>query len=471
MIVTPRKSQRYSTFSSTLDPSLDAHKDRPRSNRESPRKKKLLAADRFIPNRLISRLDGDIGVPAGRSNSVPAVAPSSPGLSAQSASRSNSVASETFYKGDGQPDLARACGIRSSRILEFQVPAPAARNCDLRSQYSGFVPTSALPAQFRRKVNSVPDRILDAPGVIDDYYLNLIDWGCSNQLAIALENTVYIWDADTGSVAALCEAAAGTYISSVKWSHDGHLAISMSTGSVQLWDVEQQKKLRSMSGRATRIGVMSWEKHILSAGGRDGSIWHHDVRIKQHKVAELNGHAAEVCGLAWRGDGLQLASGGNDNVVQIWDCRSSSPQFTKTHHTAAVKALAWCPWQSSLLASGGGSQDKHIHFWNTSTGSRVNTVDTGSQVTALHWNSEYREIASCHGFPSNQISLWSYPSLTKTLDIEAHDTRVLYSALSPDGQTLATCAADENLKFWKLFETQNRRSAVPQNHNKDMVIR
>ena len=29
---------------------------------------------------------------------------------------------------------------------------------------------------------------------------------------------------------------------------------------------------------------------------------------------------------------------------------------------------------------------------------------------------------------------------------------MLYSCLSPDGQTLATAAADESLKFWKVFE-------------------
>jgi hypothetical protein len=27
------------------------------------------------------------------------------------------------------------------------------------------------------------------------------------------------------------------------------------------------------------------------------------------------------------------------------------------------KAIAWCPWQSSLLATGGGTNDHTIHFW------------------------------------------------------------------------------------------------------------
>ena len=54
-------------------------------------------------------------------------------------------------------------------------------------------------------------------------------------------------------------------------------------------------------------------------------------------MAELLGHESEVCGLKWRPDGQMLASGGNDNMVNIWDARSSVPKHSKTEHTAAVK--------------------------------------------------------------------------------------------------------------------------------------
>jgi cell division cycle protein 20 (cofactor of APC complex) len=47
--------------------------------------------------------------------------------------------------------------------------------------------------------------------------------------------------------------------------------------------------------------------------------------------------------------------------------------------------------------------------------------------------------------------------MTKNVEIAAHDSRVLHAAISPDGQTLATCAADENLKFWKIFENVGRK--------------
>ena len=130
-----------------------------------------------------------------------------------------------------------------------------------------------------------------------------------------------------------------------------------------------------------------------------------------------------------------------------------------TAHTAAVKALAWCPFQAKLLASGGGTADRSIKFWNTHTGALLNSIDTGSQVSAQHrsavsdmrpclghahmswrqpvmarpktlrlcsekaheaaqvcalqWSRHEKEILSSHGFSQNQLCLWKYPSMAK----------------------------------------------------------
>lgn len=50
-----------------------------------------------------------------------------------------------------------------------------------------------------------------------------------------------------------------------------------------------------------------------------------------------------------------------------------------------LQAVAWCPWQPNLLASGGGTADRHIRFWNCSTGTCVQSVDTKSQVSINRW--------------------------------------------------------------------------------------
>jgi WD40 repeat protein len=36
--------------------------------------------------------------------------------------------------------------------------------------------------------------------------------------------------------------------------------------------------------------------------------------------------------------------------------------------------------------------------------------------------------------------------------LSGHTTRVLYLALSPDGQTIVTGAGDETLRFWNVFQ-------------------
>ena len=123
------------------------------------------------------------------------------------------------------------------------------------------------------------------------------------------------------------------------------------------------------------------------------------------------------------GMGSALASGGNDNKVCIWDLRGSRrassiassihvpgsgpggsigtatrrsrsnsgsdgdgdiPLWKFHEHTAAVKALAWDPHVSGVLATGGGTQDKHIRFWNTFTGTMLHELDTGSQVCPVY---------------------------------------------------------------------------------------
>ena len=104
-----------------------------------------------------------------------------------------------------------------------------------------------------------------------------------------------------------------------------------------------------------------------------------------------------------------------------------------------------------LLASGGGTADRCIRFWNTQTASPLNCVDTGSQVCNLCWSKNINELVSTHGYSQNQIVVWRYSSMQKVATLTGHTLRVLYLAMSPDGQTIVTGAGDETLRFWNVF--------------------
>lgn len=64
----------------------------------------------------------------------------------------------------------------------------------------------------------------------------------------------------------------------------------------------------------------------------------------------------------------------------VWNQHSTQPILKYCEHTAAVKAIAWSPHMHGLLASGGGTADRCIRFWNTTTNSHLSCMDTGSQV-------------------------------------------------------------------------------------------
>jgi cell division cycle 20-like protein 1 (cofactor of APC complex) len=56
-----------------------------------------------------------------------------------------------------------------------------------------------------RKIDPNPFKVLDAPALYDDFYLNLLDWGMSDTLAVGLSQCVYLWQAKTSKVEKLCD--------------------------------------------------------------------------------------------------------------------------------------------------------------------------------------------------------------------------------------------------------------------------
>ncbi|TFY77834.1 hypothetical protein EWM64_g6178 [Hericium alpestre] len=355
------------------------------------------------------------------------------------------------------------------------------------------------PRRQLRSVCKTPYRVLDAPELADDFYLNLVDWSSTNVLGVGLGSSVYLWQAHTAAVSKLCDLSSTTdSISSVSWVQKGStLAVGTQAGLLHIYDAQTLQLQRTyQQAHAQRIGALAWNAHVLTSGSRDRMVHYRDVREPSNKPFRKSaGHRQEVCGLRWNGDaGVHsgmLASGGNDNKVCIWDLRGSRrpgritggsgtasssasgigeegqtgdmPLWKFHEHTAAVKALAWDPHVPGILATGGGTQDKHIRFWNVQYGNMLSELDTGSQVCNLTWSLTSHELVSTHGFSSttaqNQICIWRYPSLDMVASLSGHTSRVLYLAMSPEGETIVTGAGDETLRFWNAFPKRDHPEA------------
>ncbi|KAI9159259.1 substrate-specific activator of APC-dependent proteolysis [Blastocladiella emersonii ATCC 22665] len=335
----------------------------------------------------------------------------------------------------------------------------------------------------KRAIAAVPYKVLDAPALADDYYLNLLDWSSRDVVAVGLGSSVYLWSAASGAVTQLCDVTAGDAdtVTSVAWNERGnYLAVGTLRGRVQLWDVAHARLVRhfneagSGAGRNARVGVVKWHRDLVTAGSRDARILDWDHRAPRTPAMALAGHAQEVCGLDWNPEGRSLASGGNDNRLLVWDPRHSlAPVVQIYEHSAAVRAINWSPHRSGILASGGGTADQTICIWDvrgsnpltsptTSTSSPtiqpLTKTATGSQVCTLRWSpTSPSELVSTHGYSENAIIVWDHittngnNTLRPLATLTGHRSRVLYQAMSPDGTAIVTGAGDETLRFWNVF--------------------
>ena len=341
-----------------------------------------------------------------------------------------------------------------------------------------------------RKISKSPFRVLDAPNLVDDYYLNLLDWGKENIIAIALFDEIYLWN-DNNSKASLLmsysnndatsDDSLNNIISSVSWMQNGlNLGIGLPNGSIQLWDINKKMKLRDIDAHDKRVSCISWNNYVLSSGSKDKYIKNFDIRMKNSEISKIKKHKQEVCALKYSNEGDLLASGGNDNIAYIWDIRNLKnnifnflfsndrannnyeikPYCINNLHQAAVKAMNWCPWKRHVLATGGGSKDKSIKIYSCDNNKLIKNINTGSQVCSLIWNEKEKEIISSHGYNKNQIIVWNYEKNKKICELKGHMNRVLFLAKSPDERFICSGSGDETLRFWQINDEKNENNKI-----------
>ena len=302
-----------------------------------------------------------------------------------------------------------------------------------------------------------PSRILDAPELVNDYYLNLLDWSAHDTLAVCLDSSVWIMN---GSRTAEVVNGVDNITCSVSFSPDGTcLATGWSHGPIYIYQEDSTMSYsmhRILIQHSDRVSVLDWsDSHILASGSKDHTVKIHDTRTRrpcaQHAI-----HRGEVCGMKWSPNGLYLATGCNNNMLIVWDARQRKILHDLQGHKAAVKAIDWAPFNPNLLASGGGNADKNIKLWNVTTGECRHTTYTASQVSAVLWLGEDK-LASSHGYSDYAIYMWSYPEMKKVQTLLGHEDRILSLKKSQDGQTIASLGADEALRMWTLERPKARR--------------
>ena len=277
---------------------------------------------------------------------------------------------------------------------------------------------------------------------------------------------------------------------------DGRIALWSPFDSEPRFHATQPKPISCVAFRPTpvrkpslRDNAMTVTTEELLVGDEVGHIYFYSIEWPTETesaifgwngamtlLARMEVHTQQICGLAWASDGEHFASGGNDNACYLFETRkvlhnpnpdanasnpvdvrqgadgesvyTASPsrgtasqlQAGRAKHkwelNAAVKAIAFCPWQRGLLAIGGGSNDRCIHFYHTMSGACLATIDCAAQVTSLIWSQTRREIAATFGFAQPEhpfrIAVFAWPSCEQVAAVPWFDeSRALYAISYP----------------------------------------
>lgn len=267
---------------------------------------------------------------------------------------------------DSAARSAAALGIDfSSQVLSFAPRPPPGRSTSIGPSPSGASAAAVRQRRLlngsslscgpaRRPISNKPEKVLDAAEICDDFYYNLMDWSVINQVAIALRGRAFIWDCEEAEVYALVDMAEepervggnyNTLISAIKWHPDGNfLAVATDSGYTQIWDTVERRRVRTLKPHpgggttGSAICTMGWaDATTLTVGYDSGLVVDHDIRLADSTIRAIQAHAGCACGLLWRDDGGLLATGGNDNIVKVWDRHSTQPIMSRSEHTGAVK--------------------------------------------------------------------------------------------------------------------------------------
>ncbi|KAH3899085.1 related to Meiosis-specific APC/C activator protein AMA1 [Saccharomycodes ludwigii] len=181
------------------------------------------------------------------------------------------------------------------------------------------------------------------------------------------------------------------------------------------------------------------------------------------KLVKFKCQTQQVCGIdlkegASANNKSYIAVGGNDNSCTLWNITDlKSPQLMfYLPHKAAVKAISFCPWASSLLATGGGSKDRTIRFWHSETGTLLREIHTEGQITSLIWSTRKKQILATFGFGNVDdpllIQCFSYPKMNIVSEVKvAFNLRVLSAVASPDVSSICIATNDETVRFYNLW--------------------
>jgi WD40 repeat protein/tRNA A-37 threonylcarbamoyl transferase component Bud32 len=191
----------------------------------------------------------------------------------------------------------------------------------------------------------------------------------------------------------------------------------------------------------------------LAAGGGDGTVKIWDWRTGR-VIRRLPGHRGIVSSLAFRPpDGRYLASVGADRAVMLWDATAGREVFRRRgppgdYYTGMAYVVAFSPDGRLLVA---GSEDGGAIIWDAADGTEVHRLPEqheGTTACVAFSPPDGRLLATANW--AGVLRIWDARTYRLLHTIRGHEHRIGALAFRPDGRWLATASFDRTIRIWDV---------------------
>jgi WD40 repeat protein len=291
------------------------------------------------------------------------------------------------------------------------------------------------------------------------------------------ENSIIVWDVDTGAVSYILESPIESHIKNdIEWSNNGRYLAQITAVACFVWDLSSGEIVSTLQGHA--VGITEQMRDMATSPGSSRIATSGDDRLVIIYDLEANiklkvlegGHTSPITVIKWSPDGSQLASSSgqwvaSDNSIVLWDLTKIGGFVTGTGndegalgekrarllgHNGGINSLDWDP-NGKILAS--GSDDKTIILWDSENGSRLAALfGHRDKVNSVAFNPDGTKLAT--GSSDNNVIIWdtSMDQFPKTL--EDHSGNITSLVWNPKGNYLASGGSDASILIWDIYSGQ-----------------
>ncbi|HEY6073200.1 MAG TPA: WD40 repeat domain-containing protein, partial [Anaerolineales bacterium] len=327
-------------------------------------------------------------------------------------------------------------------------------------------PTFALSADGQRlaftPAGSGLIRVLDTSNENVLYNIprpsNAITWMAfspdNSRLAVAgLNRQVQVFDASTGEEQFVL-AGHGDIVNVLAFHPDGkQLASGAADGTVRLWSLESPGEVILENRRGIdRLAVSQDGSWIAAASIEPGTFTGDLLTLwdtKQGKLSlERKPHgSSEVVGLAFSPDSRELATGGGDQTIKLWDVPGGAMRLSIPVEDNFIWSIAYNPDGNTFAAVGLTGM---IRLFDRATGVELASWDAGlGELSAVAFSPDGSRLAVV----SDQVSdagIWDVSSRKQLMVLKGHTDINWGVEFSPDGARLITSGSDGTARIWDV---------------------